>query len=88
MMILVIISDRYKYLPSPSHRLRFLQLQLELLEDFRIRLVQVMKEVTLTPLGDMFCAILNAVHFVTEVLGDWSNLVVFIVFLTIPSRPF
>ncbi|KAK3090237.1 hypothetical protein FSP39_010285 [Pinctada imbricata] len=72
------ITDRYKYLPSPTHRLKFLQLQLELLEDFRIRLVQVMKEVTLNPLGDMFCAILNAVHFVTEVLKDWSNLVFFL----------
>lgn len=66
-------TDRYKYLPSPDHRLKFLGMQLELLEDFRIRLVQVMKEVTHDSLGDTFCAIFNAVHYITEVLREWCN---------------
>ncbi|XP_062567477.1 RAD50-interacting protein 1-like [Saccostrea cucullata] len=72
------ITDRYKYLPSPDHRLKFLSMQLELLEDFRIRLVQVMKEVTHNSLGDTFCAILNAVHYITEVLREWCNTTFFV----------
>lgn len=67
------MTDRYKYLPSPEHRLKFLDMQLELLEDFRIRLVQVMKEVTHDSLGDTFCAILNGVHYITDVLREWCN---------------
>ncbi|XP_048760330.2 RAD50-interacting protein 1-like [Ostrea edulis] len=72
------ITDRYKYLPSPDHRLKFLGMQLELLEDFRIRLVQVMKEVTHDSLGDTFCAIFNAVHYITEVLREWCNATFFV----------
>lgn len=67
------MTDRYKYLPSPEHRLKFLDMQLELLEDFRIRLVQVMKEVTHDSLGDTFCAILNGVHYITDVHREWCN---------------
>lgn len=72
------ITDRYKYLPSPEHRLKFLDMQLELLEDFRIRLVQVMKEVTHDSLGDTFCAILNGVHYITDVLREWCNTTFFV----------
>nr|XP_022318447.1 RAD50-interacting protein 1-like isoform X1 [Crassostrea virginica] len=72
------ITDRYKYLPSPDHRLKFLSMQLELLEDFRIRLVQVMKEVTHDSLGDTFCAIINAVHYIIEVLREWCNTTFFV----------
>lgn len=34
-------SERYRYLPCPSAQLKFLGLQKELLDDFRIRLTQV-----------------------------------------------
>lgn len=76
MFVFIIFTDRYKCLPSPVHKLNFLKLQLELFEDFRIRLVQVMKEVVHHPLENMFCAILNAVYYVTEVLTEWSDLLV------------
>ena len=69
------ISDRYKPLPHPSHKLRFLDLQLELLEDFRIRVVQV-KDNTHNPLGERFCAIMNTAYYITEVLREWSELIV------------
>lgn len=57
-----------------THRVRFLKLQLHLLEDFRIRLVQVMQGFIHEPLCDTFCAIVNAVYYVTEVLQEWNNL--------------
>ena len=69
------ISDRYKPLPHPSHKLQFLDLQLELLEDFRIRIVQV-KDNTHNPLGERYCAIMNTAYYITEVLREWSELVV------------
>ena len=69
------ITDRYKPLPHPSHKLQFLDLQLELLEDFRIRIVQV-KDNTHNPLGERYCAIMNTAYYITEVLREWSELVV------------
>ena len=69
------ISDRYKSLPEPALQLEFLDLQLELLEDFRVRLNQV-KNNTHNILSGQYCAILNTAHFVADVLREWSELVV------------
>lgn len=76
--LMLTITDRYKGLPSVTHRVRFLKLQLHLLEDFRIRLVQVMQGFIHEPLCDTFCAIVNAVYYVTEVLQEWNNLPFFL----------
>lgn len=76
--LMLTITDRYKSLPTVIHKVRFLKLQLHLLEDFRIRLVQVMQGVIHDPLSDIFCAIINAVYYVTEVLQEWCNLPFFL----------
>lgn len=68
--------DRYKHLPTAARKLRFLELQKELVDDFRIRLTQVMKEETRTPLAFRYCAILNAVNYIATVLADWADNVV------------
>ncbi|KAH9508475.1 RAD50-interacting protein 1 [Bulinus truncatus] len=78
MTLLHTMTDRYKRLPVSDAKLQFLGLQLELLEDFRMRLVQVMKEASTGPTGPTFCAVLNAVHYVVQVLGDWSELTFFL----------
>ncbi|KAL3877501.1 hypothetical protein ACJMK2_035200 [Sinanodonta woodiana] len=78
MTLMLTITDRYKHLPHPAHKIQFLDLQLELLEDFRIRIVQVMKDVTHSPLGDRYCAILNTTYYISEVLREWSELVFFV----------
>ncbi|KAJ8928351.1 hypothetical protein NQ314_019081 [Rhamnusium bicolor] len=39
--LLQTITERYESLPQPGHRLQFLELQLELLDDFRVRLLQL-----------------------------------------------
>ena len=70
-----LFTDRYKSLPHSSQKLSFLDLQLELLEDFRVRIIQV-KDNTHNPYSDCFCSILNTAHYVTEVLREWSELVV------------
>ncbi len=63
-------------LPYPQHRLCFLDLQLELLDDFRIRLLQVRAQENQGPLGQCYCAILNSASYVSEILSEWSELLV------------
>lgn len=46
------------------------------MDDFRIRLTQVMKEETRAPLAFRYCAILNAVNYIATVLADWADNVV------------
>ncbi|XP_053320217.1 RAD50-interacting protein 1 [Spea bombifrons] len=78
MTLLLVITDRYKNLPTASRKLKFLELQKDLVDDFRIRLTQVMKEESRAPLGFRYCAILNAVNYVASVLGDWADNVFFL----------
>ncbi|XP_061418977.1 RAD50-interacting protein 1 [Lethenteron reissneri] len=78
MTLLQVITDRYKWLPQMWHKLKFLELQMDLLDDFRIRLTQVMKEEAHSPLGTRYCAVLNAAAYVTSVLSDWSDNVFFL----------
>jgi transcription termination factor NusB len=82
MVLLSTITDRYRSLPSTWHQLQFVQLQLELLDDFRVRLVQVRNELQATTecsaLSQQFCSILNTVSYVEGVLQQWTNLPFFV----------
>ncbi|KAH0513697.1 RAD50-interacting protein 1 [Microtus ochrogaster] len=73
MTLLLVITDRYKNLPTASRKLQFLELQKDLVDDFRIRLTQVMKEETRASLDFRYCAILNAVNYISTVLADWAD---------------
>ena len=75
-VLLIFSTDRYKNLPTASRKLQFLELQKDLVDDFRIRLTQVMKEETRASLGFRYCAILNAVNYISTVLADWADNVV------------
>ncbi|XP_053074583.1 RAD50-interacting protein 1 isoform X2 [Acinonyx jubatus] len=63
---------------TASRKLQFLELQKDLVDDFRIRLTQVMKEETRASLGFRYCAILNAVNYISTVLADWADNVFFL----------
>ncbi|XP_059182016.1 RAD50-interacting protein 1 [Centropristis striata] len=78
MTLLQVITERYRGLPCPSAQLKFLGLQRELVDDFRIRLTQVMKEESRCPLGARYCAILNAANYISTILGDWGDNVFFL----------
>ncbi|XP_035829833.1 RAD50-interacting protein 1 isoform X2 [Aplysia californica] len=78
MNLLLTITERYRRLPVSEAKLQFLSVQLELLEDFRMRLVQVRKEASQEPTGQRFCAVLNATHYVVQVLREWSELTFFL----------
>uniref|UniRef100_A0A3B3ZZV7 RAD50-interacting protein 1 n=1 Tax=Periophthalmus magnuspinnatus TaxID=409849 RepID=A0A3B3ZZV7_9GOBI len=78
MTLLQVITDRYRGLPCAASQLKFLELQRELVDDFRIRLTQVMKEESRAPLGARYCAILNAVNYISTILSDWEDNVFFL----------
>ncbi|KAI2665378.1 RAD50-interacting protein 1 [Labeo rohita] len=65
MTLLLVITERYRSLPCPRAQLSFLALQKELVDDFRIRLTQVMKEESRQPLSPRYCAILNAANYIS-----------------------
>lgn len=69
------ITDRYNALPQPGHRLQFLDVQIELLDDFRVRMLQVLREEEQTmPLDGKLPAILNTIGYFNRVLTEWSEL--------------
>ncbi|XP_076248930.1 RAD50 interactor 1 isoform X2 [Calliopsis andreniformis] len=76
--LLTTISDRYKHLPQPGHRLQFLELQLELIDDWRIRLLQLLHENSEDPLTSQIPSILNTLHYVATVLEEWGVTVHFL----------
>ncbi|KYN05035.1 RAD50-interacting protein 1 [Cyphomyrmex costatus] len=78
LMLLTSISDRYKHLPQPGHRLQFLELQLELIDDWRIRLLQLVHENSEDPLTSLMPYILNTLHYVATVLEEWGVTVHFL----------
>jgi len=82
LQMLMAITDRYKILPQPGHKLQFLDLQLELLDEFRIRLLQLAR---LEKFQDMFtkmspniCPILNTLGAIIDILNDWTDTLFFI----------
>ncbi|XP_028043973.1 RAD50-interacting protein 1 [Bombyx mandarina] len=81
--LLKTIEDRYAVLPQPGHRLQFLELQLELLEEWRIRLTQLLSaamdslvpETFLSPgpTSHPLIAVTNTAHHSRIVLLQWAN---------------
>lgn len=73
--LLQTITERYESLPQPGHRLQFLDLQLELLDDFRIRLIQLHHMETSDPVESRLPQIANTVNYIETVLLDWGTTV-------------
>lgn len=68
MRLLDAIKDRYYALIQPGHQLQFLQLQLELIDSFRRRLVQLHSSGALASLP-----VLNAINYLIMVLREWGE---------------
>jgi hypothetical protein len=73
--LLLTVTERYSSLPQPGHRLQFLELQLDLLDEFRVRLLQLSHE-TSEPLNSRLLAILNTISYLALVLQEWGGLTV------------
>lgn len=67
------IRERYCNLPQPGHQLQFLNLQLELIESFRLRLHQMHNSPTIDVSTTL---VLNAINYVNSVLREWGENVV------------
>lgn len=67
------IRERYCGLPQPGHQLQFLNLQLELIESFRRRLVQLHNSSTENV---KTTHILNAINYIVLVLREWGENIV------------
>lgn len=71
------LDYRYECLPQPGHRLQFLELQIELLSDFRLRLIQIFNAEE----GDDYMEtkvldIANTLFYIESVLVDWGSTLV------------
>lgn len=73
-MMLQAVTERYRNLPSLKHKRRFVRLQLELIDDFRIRLVQLFQTQVKFTLNVNITAKLNAISYLSNVLREWSQL--------------
>lgn len=83
LQMLLAITDRYKILPQPGHKLQFLDLQLELLDEFRIRLLQLagqskFHELFANRSSPNISPFLNTLTAVINVLDDWADLPFFV----------
>nr|CAG4650082.1 EOG090X04F1 [Sida crystallina] len=84
LQMLIAITERYKPLPQPGHRLQFLDLQLDLLDEFRIRLLQLARQDAFldiqlsTKTTPNMCTILNTVAAIINALDDWSDSLLFL----------
>lgn len=66
--LLEAMKERYCILPQPAHQLRFLELQTELVDSFRRRLVQLHGVSYVNTFN-----VLNAIFYVTAVLREWGE---------------
>lgn len=74
--LLQTITERYESLPQPGHRLQFLELQLELLDDFRVRLLQLINAEEGDIIESIIPAIANSIYYIENVLIDWGTMLV------------
>nr|XP_016924737.1 RINT1-like protein [Drosophila suzukii] len=68
MRLLDAIKDRYYGLIQPGHQLQFLHLQLELIDSFRRRLVQLHSSGAVPSIP-----VLNAINYLVMVLREWGE---------------
>ena len=66
--LLEAIKDRYYSLIQPGHQLQFLNLQRELIDSFRHRLVQLHSSELVSSIQ-----ILNAINYIIMVLREWGE---------------
>lgn len=74
--MLFYFADRCLLFGEASVKYAFVNLQLDLLDDFRLRLTQLLEDdnVSTWPLPQRHFAILNTVNYLLVVLNEWKNL--------------
>ena len=69
-LIIKSITDRYSSLPYPSKRLRFVNLQLDLLNDFHLRLCQIIRDEANSSFSKTYLGVLSTVNYVIYILDE------------------
>lgn len=82
-LMLKTMKDRFAQLPHPTRRLRFIQLQIELVKDFHLRLCQIARDEARNPLSKTYLGSLNAFNYIIYVLDEWKNSTVAYIFYMI-----
>ncbi|CAK9304641.1 unnamed protein product [Gordionus sp. m RMFG-2023] len=93
-VLLEYLNDRYEYIPYPLQKIQFLSLQIELLDDFRIRLLQICRQKKLdnTSLTEIkinlkpFCYLINSFHIIIKLLEKWRDTPTFVLLAYIKRR--
>ena len=62
-----------KFFKRRGERLQFLDFQLDLIDEFRLRLAQLKRDDSADALNSDLPAILNTVHYICSVLLEWGS---------------
>jgi len=71
--MLLTVTDRYKNLSEWKEKVRFLDLQLSLLDDFRLRITQIIRSIACSASNDQTYAVVNAASYIASMLADWAD---------------
>ena len=67
------MKDRFSGLPYPSKKLRFVNLQIELIKDFHLRLCQIARDEVKNPFSRSYMGALNTINYIIYILDEWKN---------------
>lgn len=73
LQIMKSIKDRYYNLPYPSKKIRFVNLQIDLLKDFHLRLCQILRDEGNNIFSKTYLGVLTTIDYVLKVLEEWKN---------------
>ncbi|MCP9257281.1 RAD50-interacting protein 1 [Dirofilaria immitis] len=71
------ITERYRWIESLDVQSQFLNVQIFMLDDFRLRLVHISQQLA-SPWQKPFIQILNSVWYIAYVLDEWNEVDIFI----------
>ncbi|VDO61483.1 unnamed protein product [Onchocerca flexuosa] len=71
------ITERYRWIESLDVQSQFLNVQIFMLDDFRLRLVHISQQLS-SPWQKPFIQILNSAWYIAYVLDEWNEVDIFI----------
>ena len=66
-------TERYRQIPILLPKLRFLELQVDLLHEFLQDLISAVEKLFHSPLSAQFISYLNAVNYIDVILREWTE---------------
>ncbi|VDN34302.1 unnamed protein product [Gongylonema pulchrum] len=77
LLMIEAITERYRLIESLDVQSQFLNVQIFLLDDFRLRLAQISQQLS-SPWEEPFIQILNCAWYIAYVLDEWNEVDIFI----------